>query len=131
MPASESNVSGPFPCPFCGEMLPHAATECTRCDWVRGVDRQQPLTSGTQRDVLAAALSLVPGLGHIIKGHVKMGIGYMIGTLVAIFMLGPVGMVAMGFQLLLLPFYWLWVMLHAYMVPDLKPLDHHVPTRIG
>ncbi len=133
MPAPQVNVSSrntPFPCPLCGEKLPPGATECTRCDWVRGYRHRMPITTGTPRDIIAAALSVVPGAGHVFKGHVGMGIAYMAGTGLALFFIGVVWMVSMGFQLLLLPFYWIWVMLHAYLIPDLKAVDH-VPERIG
>ena len=134
MPITDANVSGqpaPFPCPLCGEPLPAGADECTRCDWVQGYQHREPVTTGSPRDIIAAALSIVPGAGHIFKGHITLGIVYLAGTVLALFFIGAVGMVAMGFQLLLLPFYWLWVMLHAFLVTDLKtPLDN-IPARIG
>ncbi len=133
MPAHEVNASArnsPFPCPLCGEMLPARATECTKCDWVKGYRHRLPVTAGTSRDIIAAAISIIPGAGHIFKGHVKMGIAYLAGTFLALFFIGVVWMVSMGFQFLVLPFYWVWVMLHAYLISDLKAVDH-VPERIG
>jgi len=133
MAAPEVNVSGQyssFPCPLCGETLPPGATACTRCDWVKGYRHRQPVTAGTPRDLIAAAMSIVPGAGHIFKGHVKMGIAYLVGTFVALFFIGLVWMVSMGFQLVVLPFYWVWVMLHAYLISDLKAVDH-IPAKIG
>ena len=133
MPEAKVNDSGQnalFPCPLCGEMLPAGSTECTKCDWVRGYRHRLPVTSGTKRDLTAAALSIIPGAGHLFKGHTRMGIAYMVGTLVAVFFIGAVWMVSMGFQFLVLPFYWIWVGLHAYLIPDLKGVDH-VPARIG
>lgn len=138
MPSIEVNVSGKstpaprsFPCPLCGEMLPAGATECSQCDWVKGYRHREPVTEGTPRDVMAVVLSVVPGLGHIFKGHTRTGIIYMIMTGLVLFFIGLVGMVGMGFQLLLLPFYWVWTMLHAYLTPDLKPVERHIPIRMG
>jgi len=88
------------------------------------------VTSGTSRDVIAAALSIIPGAGHIFKGHVEMGIAYMVGMFVALFFIGVVWLVSMGFNLLVLPFYWIWVAIHAYLISDLRAVDH-VPDRIG
>jgi hypothetical protein len=119
-----------FACPLCGQKLPRGAKECTKCDWVLGYRHRKPITSGTPRDFIAAALSIIPGTGHIFKGHAGVGIAYMVGTLVAVFFIGAVWMVSMGFQLLVLPFYWIWVAIHAYFTPDLKSVDH-VPERIG
>jgi hypothetical protein len=133
MSKAEVNVSGrnlPFPCPLCGEMLHAGATECTKCDWVRGYRHRKPVTSGTSRDITAVFLSIIPGAGHIFKGHTTIGIAYLLGTFVAVFFIGAVWMVSMGFQLLVLPFYWIWVMLHAYLIPDLRGEDH-IPERIG
>ena len=76
------------------------------------MDRFQP------RDIIAAALSVVPGAGHIYKGHDKAGIGFFLGLIVLIVLLIALGIEAAGFQLLLLPLYWLWVMIQAYLIED-------------
>ncbi len=123
------NHSETTPCPYCGTPLPIGAQACTQCDWV--IPREDADKVGSLRDFPAAGLSLIPGLGHLFKGHLWMGLGYFFGTLLVIFVFGPLGMVAMGFQLLLIPFYWLWVMLHAFLVTDLKFVDRHIPTRMS
>src|SRR5690242_6119958 len=105
MPTTNANVSDAAnPCPLCGEPLPLNATECTMCDWVKGYRHREPVTSGSTRDITAAALSILPGLGHLFKGHRTSGIAYMVGTVFILFFIGAMGMVAMGFQLLLIPF---------------------------
>jgi len=126
MPASE--VNKPFSCPLCGASLSPDARECTQCDWVQPRDDDK---TGSLRDFQAMGLSLIPGLGHVFKGHLWMGLAYFVGTFPILFFFGPMGMVAMGFQLLLIPFYWFWVALHAFLVPDLKFVDRHIPTRMG
>jgi len=123
MPAANANVSdhsGTISCPLCGEPLPASAIECSKCDWVKGYRHREPVTQGTGRDITAVVLSGVPGLGHVFKGHIGMGVAYLVGTCLILFFVGAVGMVAMGFQLLLLPLYWIWVMAHAFLVPDLN-----------
>ncbi|HEV7869358.1 MAG TPA: hypothetical protein VGO90_16845 [Chthoniobacteraceae bacterium] len=57
-------------CPLCETELPDRASQCTRCDWIRETDSSKSPTE----DWLAAALSIVPGLGHLYKGHLVPGI---------------------------------------------------------
>ena len=57
-------------CPYCQTELPDDAPACTRCDWVRG----STLPAVRSEDWLAAMLSLVPGLGHLYKGHLVSGL---------------------------------------------------------
>jgi len=131
MPSSDANVSesaDTFPCPLCGQPLHAGATECTKCDWVTGYRHPDTLATYTARDVIACAVSVIPGAGHIYKGHVKAGIAFMAGSIIIVFFIGAVGMVGMGFQLFLIPFYWLWVMIQAFFIKDLNP--HEVPAHI-
>ena len=118
MEASQATVSEAKvkECPLCGTPLPADAEACTRCDWVRGYHIRQ--SRGTQRDIIAVALSAVPGAGHIYKGHKLMGWIIMAGTVLVIFGVGVVATYTAGFGLLLLPFYWLWVMTLAYWIED-------------
>src|SRR4051812_14878911 len=60
----------PMRCPLCHTKLPDDATGCARCDWVRDSDLS-PLRA---KDWIAAALSFVPGLGHLYKGHLVTGL---------------------------------------------------------
>ena len=124
MQASEATVSGTpsTNCPLCGTTLPENAEACTRCDWVQGYRRRQ--SAGTTRDIIAVALSLVPGAGHIYKGHKMAGFGFMAGTVCAVFAICVTATFTAGFGLLLLPFYWLWVMTLAFWAEDLNPLPH-------
>ena len=57
-------------CPFCGTTLPKNATACTNCDWTLETTKPaEPKAS----DAMAILLSIIPGLGHIYKGHRVMG----------------------------------------------------------
>jgi len=118
METSEATVSETKvkECPLCGTALPEDADACSRCDWVPGYRRLR--AGGSQRDVIAVALTLVPGAGHIYKGHKLTGWIIMAGTVLVIFGVGVVATYTAGFGLLLLPFYWLWVMTLAYWIED-------------
>src|SRR5260370_3054768 len=57
-------------CPYCGTMLPSNAEACRNCDWTREATKPaEPKAS----DAMAILLSIIPGLGHIYKGHRIMG----------------------------------------------------------
>ena len=59
-----------MPCPYRGHLLPKDAERCDRCDWVRGATRT---AEGKASDAVAVMFSIVPGLGHIYKGHIFAG----------------------------------------------------------
>lgn len=57
-------------CPYCHTELPDDATECTWCDWARSSNLEEV----PGENWFAAVLSLVPGLGHLYKGHLVSGL---------------------------------------------------------
>lgn len=122
MPAIEapSPVTAAYTnCPLCETPLnPAHPNECTRCDWVLGYRRQQVAPIGTDRDAYAAILSIVPGLGHIYKGHLIPGLLFMAGGILATFLVGVIATFTMGFGLLLLPLYWVGIMVQVYWIED-------------
>jgi len=106
-------------CPLCDAPLNSAnPNECPRCDWVLGYRRQHSAPIGTDRDAYAAILSVVPGLGHIYKGHLIPGLLFMAGGIFAIFIVGVIATFTMGFGLLLLPLYWVAIMVQVYWIED-------------
>lgn len=106
-------------CPLCDTPLdPQHPNECTRCDWVLGYRRRQVAPIGTERDAYSVILSVVPGMGHIYKGHLIPGLLFMAGGLFAIFMVSVIATFTMGFGLLLLPLYWVAVMIQVYWLED-------------
>jgi hypothetical protein len=111
-------------CPLCGETLQDNPDACTKCDWVKGYRRRQ--FGGSQRDTIAAVLSLVPGLGHFYKGHKFAGCLFFTGTGLAIAAALLAATPTAGWGALILPFYWLWVMMLAYWTDDLV-----VPKKTG
>jgi uncharacterized membrane protein YphA (DoxX/SURF4 family) len=103
-------------CPFCGTPLPKGATKCTNCDWTRDLTNPgDPRAS----DAMAIFLSIIPGLGHIYKGHKVMGAVLMLlVTPVAVAFGFLAAFASAGFGIGMLVFYWLAVMLHAWGIKD-------------
>ena len=104
-------------CPLCQTDLPNGATECTNCDWVL-----LPVKPPSRRkDWIAAALSFVPGLGHLYKGHLIPGV-------LLLLLLGPLYLTIVfwlipktyGFSLILPAFFVVAVGYRAYHLPDVR-----------
>ncbi len=107
-------------CPLCGAALdPASQNECPKCDWVLGYRRRETTDAGSVRDRLAVLFSIVPGLGHIYKGHRLLGAILMLGSAFAFSAASLAGFASAGWGLLLMPLYWIGVMLHAYWLEDL------------
>ncbi len=105
-------------CPLCQATLdPNLPKECPKCDWVPGY-RHHP-QEATARDSVAVVLSVLPGLGHIYKGHWLLGAALMVGTVPAISGAIVAATATALWGLLLLPLYWGAVMLHVYWADDL------------
>jgi hypothetical protein len=64
-------------------------------------------------------MSVVPGLGHIYKGHTLVGAILMVGTLLVSFFVAATVSATAGVALILVPIYWSIVMLHAFWAEDL------------
>ena len=114
--AEPTSPPGTIACPYCGTILPENAEACTNCDWTREATKPaEPKAS----DAMAILLSIVPGLGHIYKGHRVMGS-------VLLFLITPVAVAfgflaafaSAGFGIGILIFYWLGVMIHAWAAED-------------
>src|SRR5881394_1554158 len=104
-----------IPCPYCGHLLPRDATSCDHCDWTRSATET---AEGKASDAVAVLLSIIPGLGHIYKGHKLAGFLWMAGAVpVGIFVL-LAAFASAGWGLGLFFFYLGAVMLHAYAVDD-------------
>ena len=111
----ESTAADKMACPYCGHLLPKEAQSCDRCDWKRGATET---AEGKASDMVAVILSIIPGLGHIYKGHKLAGFLWMAGAIpVGIFVL-LAAVASAGFGVGLFFFYLIAVMLHAYAVDD-------------
>jgi len=120
MPTAAANppIAEPAACPLCDAALDSArAEECPKCDWVPGYRRRQ-LPRDNTRDVIAVFLSVVPGLGHLYKGHRLSGALYLLGSAFAIVAVAVAATFTAGWALLLAPFYWAGVMLQVYWLED-------------
>lgn len=116
---ADSNVADAPKCPLCDTPLdPAHPNECPKCDWVLGYRRRQSAPVGTPRDTAALLLSIVPGLGHMYKGHTLIGALLMLGGAFAVFACGLIATATMGFGLLLIPLYWAGVMMQVYWIED-------------
>ena len=106
-------------CPLCGEALAPNATECTKCDWVKGYRQQaEALYHHDPRDILAAVLSFVPGAGHMLKGYSSLGWALLLVGVPVICTFAFA--FTMFFGWLLVPTYWVAVAADAYLRQDLK-----------
>jgi hypothetical protein len=103
-------------CPLCGQVLPKEAQSCDRCDWVRAPDTET--AEGKASDLVAVMLSVVPGLGHVYKGHKLLGLLFVTGAFGAILLGALAATATAGFGLALIPIYWFAVMFHVYGVED-------------
>jgi hypothetical protein len=111
----EPGVGDKMPCPYCGHLLPKDAESCDRCDWTLGATET---AEGKASDAMAVIFSVIPGLGHIYKGHKLAGFLWMFGAIpVGIFVL-LAAFASAGWGLGLFFFYLIAVMLHAYAVDD-------------
>jgi hypothetical protein len=104
-----------MPCPYCGHLLPKDATRCDRCDWTRSATET---AEGKASDAVAVLLSIIPGLGHIYKGHKLAGFLWMAGAVPAGIFVFLAAIASAGFGAGLFFFYLIAVMLHAYAVED-------------
>jgi hypothetical protein len=113
---AESPPGDTFTCPSCGKLLPKDAQRCDRCDWTRPATTET--AEGKASDAMAIILSIIPGLGHIYKGHKLAGFLWMFGAIpVGVFVL-LAAFASAGWGLGLFVFYLGAVMLHAYGVED-------------
>jgi hypothetical protein len=104
-----------IPCLYCGHLLPKNAESCDQCDWTR---RATETAEGKASDAVAVVLSIIPGLGHIYKGHRLAGLLWMAGAVPVGIFVFLAAFASAGFGLGLFFFYLIAVMLHAYAVDD-------------
>lgn len=70
------------------------------------------------RDIIAAISSIIPGLGHIYKGHYRVGAGLLIISPVFVWAALILGFATAGIGLLV-PFFFLMIIgWHAYSIED-------------
>ena len=83
------------------------------------VDGKLETAEGKASDAIAVLLSVMPGLGHIYKGHKFIGMLLIFaGTPMAVGLALLIATGTAGFGIAMLPVYWLAVMLHVYAIKD-------------
>ncbi len=113
--SAETGVGDKMACPYCGHLLPKDAERCDRCDWERGATKME---EGKASDMVAVMFSIIPGLGHIYKGHILAGILWMLGAIPVGIFVFLAAFASAGWGLGLFLFYLAAVMLHAYGIDD-------------
>jgi ribosomal protein L40E len=103
-------------CPRCGAVLPKDAHSCSRCGWTQGQPSEG--AEGKASDLVAMLLSVVPGLGHIYKGHRLVGALLILGAPLAVALSALAATATAGFGLGLMVFYWFAAGFHAYAISD-------------
>jgi len=112
----ETGAGDTMPCPYCGHLLPKHAERCDRCDWTRAATTET--AEGKASDAVAVMFSIIPGLGHIYKGHILAGFLWMAGAIPVGIFVFLAAIASAGWGLGLFFFYLGAVMLHAYAVHD-------------
>lgn len=116
---ADSKATETRTCPLCGTTLdPEHPNECPKCDWTIGYRRRHESTAGSYRDIASVFMSVIPGLGHIYKGHVLTGTLLMLGGVFAILACALAATASAGFGLLLIPLYWAGVMMQVFWLED-------------
>lgn len=104
-------------CPLCQTDLPDTAASCSRCDWVRN----PRLPPSRRDDWKAVALSVVPGLGHLYKGHLVPGVMLLCvlgpAYLTSVFVLIPL---TFGLSLILPALFVVVVAVHAFHLKNVR-----------
>ena len=66
-------------CGRCGALLTNPNAPCPRCGSPASGAYYAPVTHARKSPALAAALAIVPGLGHFYLGHNMKGLAYLVG----------------------------------------------------
>jgi TM2 domain-containing membrane protein YozV len=66
-------------CGRCGTLLTNPNAPCPRCGAPASGSYQGPVVRSRKNALVAAALAVVPGLGHFYLGENKKGVAYLIG----------------------------------------------------
>ena len=66
-------------CGRCGALLTNPNAPCPRCGAAASGSYQQPVVRSRKNALVAAALAVVPGLGHFYLGANKKGVAYLVG----------------------------------------------------
>lgn len=76
----DSDMASEVLCGKCGALLTNPNAPCPRCGAPASGRYQGPVARTRKSPLVAAALAVVPGLGHFYLGDNKKGIAYLIGV---------------------------------------------------
>src|SRR5438309_1200845 len=76
----DSDMASEVLCGKCGALLTNPNAPCPRCGAPASGRYQGPVARTRKSPLMAAALAVVPGLGHFYLGENKKGIAYLIGV---------------------------------------------------
>jgi hypothetical protein len=94
------------------------STENETASLARNAEGKLESAEGKASDLVAAMLSVIPGLGHVYKGYRFLGLLFLIGGGFALLCGALAATATAGFGLALIPIYWFGVMFHVYAIPD-------------
>jgi TM2 domain-containing membrane protein YozV len=75
----EKEMASEILCGRCGALLTNPNAPCPKCGSPASGSYHGPVARPRKNPFLAAALALVPGLGHFYLGETKKGVAYLIG----------------------------------------------------
>ena len=76
----DSDMASEVLCGKCGALLTNPNAPCPRCGSPASGSYHGPVARTRKSPLVAAALAVVPGLGHFYLGENKKGIGYLVGV---------------------------------------------------
>ncbi len=72
------------------------------------------------RNKIALIASVIPGAGHIIKGHTTLGVTLLLGNILMTFIAAWLALATLGLSVVVVPVLWFGgVAASAYLIPDL------------
>jgi TM2 domain-containing membrane protein YozV len=75
----DTDMASEVLCGRCGTLLTNPNAPCPKCGAPASGRYQGPVVRTRKNPFLAAALAVVPGLGHFYLGENKKGVAYLIG----------------------------------------------------
>ena len=114
-PTVQPDTTDKMACPYCGHLLPKNAQKCDKCDWTR---QETETAEGKASDAIAVILSIIPGLGHIYKGHKLAGFLWMAGAIPAGIFVFVAAFASAGFGIGLFFLYLIACMIHVWGIDD-------------
>jgi TM2 domain-containing membrane protein YozV len=76
----DTDMASEVLCGRCGTLLTNLNAPCPKCGAPASGRYQGPVTRTRKNPLLAAALAVVPGLGHFYLGENLKGVAYLIGV---------------------------------------------------